>query len=422
MHYARPETVRSIILERGWDHLLLRFVWVVIAATTATVTVYSIPQSYQEAQNVCYDSGCRDDLSRLLPSGAAFLEAANVSLATYALISTIFFLTTYLVFLGVATLIYLRSDDRIAYLVSLALLFLGSVHFLPQSGGTFGFLLEATHNYLLFVTLILGFYLFPSGRFVPRWSRWVVLAHLITEFFYSYFPDAPFSPHNFSPALETTIWIGALVLIPVLQIYRFRVISTPSERQQTKWVVSGLVVALVGVFSVVGMGLTFPSASQPLLRLVAYPLITLSFLAIPLSLAVAILRYRLWDIDFFIRKTLLYVLLTTVLVLIYLGSVTVLQSIVSAVSGQQSALATVLSTLAIATLFNPLRQRIQNLIDCRFYRRKYDVQQVLNIFAQTVRDEVALETLGHELLRVVEETMQPAHATLWLRPMRESER
>jgi hypothetical protein len=140
--------------------------------------------------------------------------------------------------------------------------------------------------------------------------------------------------------------------------------------------------------------------------------------AIPVAIGIAILRYRLYDIDFLINRTLVYGSLTVMLALVYLGGVATTQAIFRALTGQeqQPQLAIVASTLVIAALFNPLRRRIQSFIDRRFYRSKYDAAKTIEGFSMKLRDETDLEALNNELVGVVRETMQPAHASLWLRP------
>jgi hypothetical protein len=141
----------------------------------------------------------------------------------------------------------------------------------------------------------------------------------------------------------------------------------------------------------------------------------LSFAAVPVAIGVAILRYKLYDIDVVINRTLVYGSLTATLVLLYAGSVISLQYVFRALTGGESQLAIVASTLVIAALFNPLRRLVQNFIDRRLYRRKYDAQKTLSAFSKTLREETDLEALNGELLSVVRETMQPEHVSLWLR-------
>ena len=142
----------------------------------------------------------------------------------------------------------------------------------------------------------------------------------------------------------------------------------------------------------------------------------LSFAGIPVAVGIAVLRYRLYDIDVIINRTLVYGSLTATLVALYFSGIVVLQRVFVLLTGQESTLVVVTSTLAIAALFNPLRRRMQGFVDRRFYRRKYDARKTLEAFSVKLRDETNLEALSEDLVGVVRETMQPAHVSLWLRP------
>ncbi|MDQ3834176.1 MAG: hypothetical protein M3315_11210, partial [Actinomycetota bacterium] len=142
----------------------------------------------------------------------------------------------------------------------------------------------------------------------------------------------------------------------------------------------------------------------------------LSFVLVPIAVGVAMLRYRLYEIDIIINRTLVYGTLTATLVVLYFGGIVVLQRVFVLLTGQRSTLAVVASTLLIAALFNPLRRRIQSFIDRRFYRSKYDAAKTLEAFSAKLRDETDLDALSDDLVGVVRETMHPAHVSLWLRP------
>ncbi len=195
------------------------------------------------------------------------------------------------------------------------------------------------------------------------------------------------------------LFMVLLALVSLVSQYRT---GTRIVRQQIKWVIF-IVVLWAASILLVFLPLKIPVDWIALVS----PLI-------PISIAVAILRYRLFDIDLIIHRTAVYALLTGLLAIIYFGTVTLLQSLVSAASGPESPLMIVLSTLLIAAIFTPLRRRVQGFIDRRFYRQKYNTELTLTHFAKTARDEVDLEALAAELTGVIYETLQPASVTLWL--------
>jgi hypothetical protein len=180
-----------------------------------------------------------------------------------------------------------------------------------------------------------------------------------------------------------------------------------AERQQLKWFVYTVVLLVVGFLAAL---LGFGQHS------VAWNLGIAAFNFLPIAAGIAILRYRLYDIDVVINRTLVYGVLTAALALVYVGSIVLLQGLFRALTGETSQLAVVASTLAIAALFVPLRRRVQAFIDRRFYRRKYDMATTLQAFNVRLRNDVDLDSVADDLVEVVRETMQPAHVSLWLRP------
>jgi hypothetical protein len=190
------------------------------------------------------------------------------------------------------------------------------------------------------------------------------------------------------------------------------------ERQQIKWLAYAAAIATGGNI----LAYTPPEAiGAPWVTTVGHVVVELGVLGIPISIGIAILRYRLYEIDTLINRTLVYGALTATLVALYFGGIVLLQRLFVLLTGQRSTLAVVASTLLIAALFNPLRHRIQSLIDRRFYRRKYDARKALEDFSVKLRDETDLRALNNELVGVVRETMQPAHVSLWLRSETASE-
>jgi hypothetical protein len=220
--------------------------------------------------------------------------------------------------------------------------------------------------------------------------------------------------------IVTAVGIANVAMGFLSQLYRYRSVSTLAQRQQTKWVVFGF----FGFFSSAMFWTVFAEFStlptgwpRLLFGLTALPQALLMGL-FPIAVVIAMMRYRLWDVDLIVRRTLVYAILTGSLLLVYFGSVVVVQIIFNALTGQEqsSQLTIALSTLVIAALFNPLRRRIQAFIDRRFFRRKYDAAQTLAAFASSVQDEVEIGQLQQALAQVITDTLQPTYLSLWLKP------
>ncbi len=279
----------------------------------------------------------------------------------------------------------------------------------------------------IYVLLLYLLAIFPNGRFLSRRWRTATLAVLFlfvaplltaaaveTPMSSAYQIANPFVATH-SEALYTTLFTLGVPMMPLSVLLvlasvllRFRR-SQGRERQQMKWLLAGMVLlaALLtsGLFLFLSLDLAFGGV-----------MVNVSVLGPLLGIGVALLRHRLYDIDIIIRRTLLYTAVSASLALVYFGTILLLQTAFSSVVAARSPLVIVISTLISVALFNPLRLRLQTVIDRRFFRQKYDAQQVLAQFAQTARDEVEMNALQAELVRVVQETMQPEQISVWVKP------
>jgi hypothetical protein len=293
----------------------------------------------------------------------------------------------------------------------------------------------AFNQIFAWLALFLMFLHFPDGKIYPPGAApWIyrllgILMPLASLIFLS---TASFSDSNrsvnpfFLPALgkpaQLILLFGLLTLFPILvldlvsPVLRYRKGSS-LERQQIKWL--AVFGGSLAIYTLLGL-IAYPLATGGQVMNIGNGYFAMCFYLIvglfpPITIGVAVLRYRLYDIDIIIRRTLVYGALTATLVLVYFGCILLLQEFFQALTGQsQSQVVTVISTLVIAALFTPLRRRIQNDIDRRFYRKKYDAEQALEAFARTVRQQVDLDEISASLLAVVQETLQPERASLWL--------
>jgi hypothetical protein len=389
---------------RGRWLLLARAAWMAVAVAALGAFVAAVPARY--AQLAHPTEAVRTALAELGLSASTY-AFYNVALDT--LFVSVFAMIGIVIF-------WRRSDDAIALLVATMLVVWGARNELfvgtPSAiEGTLG----STLTFVGYVAWMLFFYLFPSGRFVPRWTRWLALCWVV---FLGLWNFTPYGPLTWPPLLFNAAIVVLWGSFPVAQVYRYARVSDPIQRQQTKWVVFGVAVAVAGALTTlftVGAAIDLPPEEVGP-RMLSMLLMDAFALLIPLSIGVAVLRSRLFDIDVIINRTLVYGSLTAILAAHYFGSIVWLQIVFVELTGQRSTLAVVASTLVIAALFNPWHRWVQAFVDRRFYRRKYDARKTLEAFSAKLRDETDLDALSDDLVGVVRETMQPAHVSLWLRP------
>ena len=415
----------SAILRRRWI-LFARIAWVTVGITALVIVLFSIPSSFEHYRSVCTAASevCSEQaVGQPTPEGVRALQDVGLSVRSYAILNVAINKVFQLVWFAVGAIIFWRrSDDPLALLTSLFLVTFGTIAVATTDAET---LVSAFPAWWLPVQgvqivgegfVVLFFFLFPGGRFVPRWTRWLAVAFIAFLVSTTLFAGL----YSRSPALEIFSYLGFLGIVVSQvwsQVYRYRRVSSPAQRQQTKWVVFGTTLGVAGTFPLqLPVDLSSVGGDTPLTLLFLKVGFALSLMLIPLSIGVAVLRSHLFDIDVVINRTLVYGSLTVALVAVYFGAIVVSQRVFVLITGEKSTVAVVASTLLIAALFTTLRRRVQSFIDRRFYRRKYDARKILEAFSAKLRDETDLDTLNDELVRVVSVTIQPAHAGLWLRP------
>jgi hypothetical protein len=401
--------------------VLARVVWFILVALALLVFILSLPVYIARLYSICSGNTC--GTGQLTPQIVEALRNHGFTIGEYVTITVVLaFVQVFVWFTVGGVLFWRKSNDWMALLVALMMVLLGTGVTLNTVAGSFSLWQFPSRliDFLAYLLLVLVILLFPNGRFVPRWTWLLIIVFIPVEGFYDFLPSSLLN----NTIWNNLIWIGIVISIISTQVYRYIRVSNLAQRQQTKWVVFAIIIGLLveAVFTLVAV--FFPSLDQSgsLYWLLYNNISSYALLLIPLSLTIAILRYRLWDIDNLINRTLVYGTLTFLLALVYFGLIFALQFLLRGVISQTNDVVIVISTLTIAALFQPLRKRIQKIIDRRFYRSKYDTAKTLEAFSSTLRNEVDLSELSEQLLAVVQETMQPAHVSLWLRkPVRVEE-
>jgi signal transduction histidine kinase len=397
--------------------LLARCLWLTLVVLTLAIFLASLPVYVAQLHTPCDGAAC--GFQQLTPEQARALKGFGLFPGDYAVYMVALTLATMVVSLVVSTLIaWRRSDDRMALLVALMLVTLGpiavtsTVLAIPSPW-------QVPNACLFFLALALFalvFSLFPTGRFVPRWTRWTLVVFLVVLIPFTFFPNAPFTLNALSLSLYYLTSLGEFAILAVVQLYRYRRVSSPLQRQQTKWVVFGLAVPCIVI--VIGyMLLFFPALdeSNSLYQLALNVVNEFLILLVPLSFGFAMLRYRLWDIDVLINRTLVYVALTASLALVYVGLIIGLQALLRGLINQDNSVAIVLSTLVIAALFLPLRQRIQRMINRLMYGERDDPYAVLSRLASRLEATLAPESVLPTIVETVAQALKLPYAAIALK-------
>jgi hypothetical protein len=384
---------------RGRWLLAARASWVAVATLTLGLVTTGLVVAFNRPDLIRPPSVRAAVQQAGVPDQATIVVAFIVPLAATAAIGLLIF--------------WRRSDDWAAVLFSLMLVAACSIPLrsewdLEQAVPWLKLPIRFVWLLANFLFLILLF-VFPDGRFVPRWTRLLGAAAVPAAVLVDLSQELSKARLGLTALIWSLFWGAGLAA----QVYRYRHVSGPVQRQQTKWV--ALAFALIVLFLLLGVVIPFVVVDAASGWFVwALPALAALIPLLPASVGVAILRHHLYDIDRLLSRTLTYGLLTVLLGLVYAGAVVILGQALNP-RGGDSSLAVAASTLLIAALFRPLRRHIQIMVDRRFNRRRYDAAKTIEAFSARLREHVDLDTLSAELLGVVYQTMEPTKASLWLR-------
>jgi hypothetical protein len=408
-------TARSALLAA------LRAGWPIMTLASVAIDATTTPLMVDYLRTPACD-GCPTQ-SRLAVLAARLLEQVGRTPAEWAVFVVAVCWVTMLGYVGVAAFLYARArHDPLALFAAYMLVLFGAAltPLAPPESPTAAGVLASNVVWSAGNAVMVFFFVFPNGRFVPRWTRYAAAAWVVVSVIRGVVLEGRSSPLSILFPVMMALIVGA-------QVYRYRRVSTPRERQQTRWVVFGLATAMIGFVVALGIWQVTPTLASEatgasatgwaLVYFLSYAASYMCMLAIPASIAAAILRHRLYDIDLVINRTLVYGATTATLVAAYALGVLAAHAVLRPVT-QGSELSVAISTLGVAALIQPVRHRVQRAVDRRFYRSRYDAARTVDELAVRMRDEVDLDALRRELLAVARDTMQPAHASVWLRGSR----
>lgn len=360
--------------------VLARSVWILIVALTIGLFIAALPMLSRQLQTMCV-SATACSSGQLSPTGLQTIHDLGFSVGGYAVYTLTLYIATSLVWYAVGIIIFWRkSDDWMALLV---VLFLIMFNLIPSVGKSLPAFVYPVWNpplkflsFLAVIPLVLFFYLFPSGTFVPHWTRWFAVVNLALAIPRSFFPSSAFDFTTWPDGLNVLTVLSVVGTMLFAQVYRYRHVSDAVQRQQTKWVVFGVAAALVVLMAGTLYYLLFPTLTQSGSRYSFFfgTAIPLVLLAIPLSIGIAILRYRLWDIDLIINRTLVYGGLSACVIGLYVLIVGYLGALFRTPNNTVVAL---IATALVAIAFQPLRGLLQRAINRLMYGERDAPYQVL---------------------------------------------
>jgi signal transduction histidine kinase len=420
---SRSSAWNTILGNRGL--FLARAGWLAVAALTVSLFAVSIPVEFAQLQLGCPTPACAST-GGVTPVEASLLGDLGLSLDFFAIYGVALEVIFASVFVTVAALIFwLKSSDKVALFISLALLLFGTatqpyaMHALVEAQPAWGQLVDGLH-FLGSASFSLFLFIFPDGHFVPRWTRWMALVWIAWLLPRYWFPDWPPSGSDTWLAWPNLmVWLGSLGSAIYGQIFRYRRVSNWVQQQQTKWVVFGIAVGLASfiiVNIVISATVPVPTLASDLATLmVGAALMNGALLLIPLSIGIAVLRYHLFDIDILINRTLVYGALTISVVGIYVLVVGYLSALFRAAGGQGQLAISVLATGLVALLFQPLRNRLQRGINRLMYGERDDPYAVLSRLGQRLEATLAPEAVLPTIVETVKESLKLPYAAITLK-------
>ena len=419
---AKPERDPAVDQRppRGHVLTLARIAWISVAALAVSLFAAGLPVEFALLHDPCPTARCAT--GQLPPAGLRALENLGLSQDAFAAYFVAMDAVFAAVWFAVAALIFWRrSDDRMGLFASLALLTFGTV--------TYTFTLEALTirypawdvpvsllHFLGSATFGLFLYLFPDGRFVPRWTSWVALTWIIWQLPPYFFPDWRLDPAAWYLWAQAVVWTVALGTVLYAQAYRYRRVSSATQQQQIKLVVLGIGAALsvfIGLNLALGVVAPVPTSSRSLAALlIGYLLVYTAMLIIPVSISIAMLRHHLFDVDLVINRTLVYVALTASVVFLYVLVVGTLGALLQV---QGSLIVSLIGAGLAAVMFQPLRERLQRGVNHLVYGERDDPYAVLSRLGSRLESTLAPDAVLPAVTRTLRETLKLPYAEIRLR-------